>query len=630
MILIPNSWGSGLREFNPNHEPAGSPIGGRFAKKSGASFVNPVAGAKRGQPGALSYEDIETAAVDGDRFTVGGITAVRVNGRWHPVGASGPGFDRAASFATYVRIIGGPPSTGYGQDTLFKTLGTSYVATTGQSGQAALDTERTLSGEDPVAPPDPSAPGGEIFKEPPKSKGKKPQGTPVDHRIEDAEDHQAVADALGLGDVERLANEMFSEITSEKFRIEVSSEGGSSGSSDAPEPSEVQSEYDEWQMEQLSEAEGEAYQDQKTRYKRNVDRYAAEIEATYTTLLAEYRDRITIDNTMAGQQVVYDYGLDALLGEEGEGDEAFDDEGRLRTGTYKDRLRKIFERAIEEGQALPETFDGIFNDDDILSRSKYFNDDDGWDNWLNDEMMGDADIPSFNSWYESRYGIDPDDWGNSGDVDADSASLKFSCYGDKGTYIERTFNFKDGQLHVHHDYFQVGEKQPSGEGLGKDLFRGSFKAYERVGLELVTVYANIDLGGYSWARYGFVSENPSSTASSMKSQLATYVANDVLTSAEAGRILAAIGRHDPRNVWEMSDMRLRVGRERAEAAYSYLRRSEDEPKDVTYNRLLREDAKRGFLNIGKIVMANMNSWSGVLELSDADQMARLRAYLGLD
>jgi hypothetical protein len=30
--LVPDSWG--LREFNPNHEPAGSPVGGQFALKS--------------------------------------------------------------------------------------------------------------------------------------------------------------------------------------------------------------------------------------------------------------------------------------------------------------------------------------------------------------------------------------------------------------------------------------------------------------------------------------------------------------------------------------------------------------------------------------------------------------------
>jgi hypothetical protein len=37
MQLIPNSWGSSIREYNSNHEPGGTAKGGQFAKTSGAA-----------------------------------------------------------------------------------------------------------------------------------------------------------------------------------------------------------------------------------------------------------------------------------------------------------------------------------------------------------------------------------------------------------------------------------------------------------------------------------------------------------------------------------------------------------------------------------------------------------------
>lgn len=50
IALVPESWGSALLEYNPNHEPKGSPKGGRFAKAtgSGATAVRESAGDHKG------------------------------------------------------------------------------------------------------------------------------------------------------------------------------------------------------------------------------------------------------------------------------------------------------------------------------------------------------------------------------------------------------------------------------------------------------------------------------------------------------------------------------------------------------------------------------------------------------
>src|SRR5689334_869735 len=40
-------------------------------------------------------------------------------------------------------------------------------------------------------------------------------------------------------------------------------------------------------------------------------------------------------------------------------------------------------------------------------------------------------------------------------------------------------------------------------GFAKAVPRAQFDEYERLGVSFVTVHANIDVGGYAWARFGF-------------------------------------------------------------------------------------------------------------------------------
>ena len=54
-----------------------------------------------------------------------------------------------------------------------------------------------------------------------------------------------------------------------------------------------------------------------------------------------------------------------------------------------------------------------------------------------------------------------------------------------------------------HDGFQIiGEGK--GEGIGKQVLKAQFDEYERMGVTRAKVHANIDVGGYAWARFGFV------------------------------------------------------------------------------------------------------------------------------
>lgn len=95
----------------------------------------------------------------------------------------------------------------------------------------------------------------------------------------------------------------------------------------------------------------------------------------------------------------------------------------------------------------------------------------------------------------------------------------FSVSG-RGFYLERTFSKLDsGILDVHHDFFTL-DKKYQGKGLSKDVFRALYKQYKNVGVEQMTVFANIDVGGYTWARYGFYAEDKFNALSAVKSEKA--------------------------------------------------------------------------------------------------------------
>lgn len=56
--------------------------------------------------------------------------------------------------------------------------------------------------------------------------------------------------------------------------------------------------------------------------------------------------------------------------------------------------------------------------------------------------------------------------------------------------------------HVEHDTFELDESYQKG-GFGSRFYMNSEDAYRRAGVKAVMLTANIDVGGYAWARLGF-------------------------------------------------------------------------------------------------------------------------------
>ena len=143
----------------------------------------------------------------------------------------------------------------------------------------------------------------------------------------------------------------------------------------------------------------------------------------------------------------------------------------------------------------------------------------------------------------------------------------------------------DGSFTVEHDYFEVN-KAFQGKGFSKTVLRSFYQEYRAIGVTEIRVHANIDVGGYTWARYGFQAENYNDAFNAVRW--------DVLSSEQKTHVTRLI------DDW-----------------YSTRAKTETFPMkkiaDLTYGRkaLLGRD------------------WYGVLNLKDETQRQIFESYLGI-
>lgn len=111
------------------------------------------------------------------------------------------------------------------------------------------------------------------------------------------------------------------------------------------------------------------------------------------------------------------------------------------------------------------------------------------------------------------------------DLGDGTAYLCFDC--DKFTMGRSFYINQDGKREVHHDIFELN-KELQGKGISKGLFKELYKQYQACGIEIVTVDANIDVGGYTWARYGFCVKDKADALEAIQfSELSRHEANQV-------------------------------------------------------------------------------------------------------
>ena len=159
------------------------------------------------------------------------------------------------------------------------------------------------------------------------------------------------------------------------------------------------------------------------------------------------------------------------------------------------------------------------------------------------------------------------------DSDGDSSAI---------TAIHRSFNLND---HVaNHEYFLMPEEY-RGKDLGKQVIGSSVEYYRKIGIKKVNLNADLSVGGYAWAKYGFVPDQ--STWNNFRFNLSIQL--DTMKVMGIGdypeHIQKILENPDPKAIWALSDT---------------------------------PEGKKFLL--GK-------SWNGTLNLEDPESMARFDAYI---
>lgn len=481
-------------------------------------------------------------------------------------------------------------------------------------------------------------------------------------------EEDGVAEALGaLGvsvSARTIAEAMVSEVTGETFSVHVSatdSDGGPLRRNDGPDPSDVRDTYDEWVSERVSEQESDLHREDRGDYldaseasysvihgrvnELLGDRVVGGGDATEIAAREAWADPELRDHSLALAEKIYDTDLELV-----------DTDGRLRgrsiregTGLNDDaKLQQVVQDYLKEnpdakfapfpgnylGEPGGEHFDRKFR----AEHSKFFNSNDGLDNWIDDDQSSRIDVPSFDDWYEREYGHSPDDYGEGS---FDDANVEFTFSGSKGSSITRSFSMKDGELHVHHDYFKAGT---TGEGLSKQLYQGSLPMYDRMGVRSISTQANIDTGAYAWARYGFTADNPRSMAQHWKGEgERLFKDTGLFDAADWDNFTALLGDGtDGTIAWDLADARYYTTPERAMALAKEWERPpsryghmHNEPARAVFNKMLHDDAAKGVVNVGRLAMLaagrdgiDVEGWSATLDLQDEDSVKRLEGYVG--
>lgn len=123
-----------------------------------------------------------------------------------------------------------------------------------------------------------------------------------------------------------------------------------------------------------------------------------------------------------------------------------------------------------------------------------------------------------------------------------------------------------------------------GKGMAKDILRTFYKQYQKANIETIEIYANINVGGYAWGKYGF--------------------------QADVSDVKIILDRYT-RNYGEFAD-------EANEIFEEWLRFNADE---AYFPMHLLADT-----DFGKDLLLDTN-WNGILNLKDKQQVKRFEDYL---
>ena len=183
-------------------------------------------------------------------------------------------------------------------------------------------------------------------------------------------------------------------------------------------------------------------------------------------------------------------------------------------------------------------------------------------------------------------------------VGADGRLHMSGIIGDGGE-LKRNFDFEAGTVE-HESLILPNDRQAA--GLGKQLLASQVSTYKKMGLKAVNLTANINVGAYAWAKYGFVPDQKSwdRVRSAIKAKLDNMNPDEWGLKGDVADIHAALASENPQAIWAVVDSK------------ATLLNENDEEVPIAKHFLTGKNAP---------------DWDGSLRLDDATALKRFDSYV---
>lgn len=116
--------------------------------------------------------------------------------------------------------------------------------------------------------------------------------------------------------------------------------------------------------------------------------------------------------------------------------------------------------------------------------------------------------------------------------------------------LRRGIDFDHG--YAHHEIFTLRDGS-QGVGVAKTVLASQIALYQKLGIHTVSLHANIDVGGYAWAKYGFAPKYTDwmQLRQTIKDKLSFMIFD--LTVGEANGLSKLVASDDPKAIWAIAD-----------------------------------------------------------------------------
>ena len=106
--------------------------------------------------------------------------------------------------------------------------------------------------------------------------------------------------------------------------------------------------------------------------------------------------------------------------------------------------------------------------------------------------------------------------------------------GETAGFFDRRITSESGKLVAHHDLLSIYDDK-QGQGIGSKFIKASDEYYRKVGVDEIRLTANVDVGGYAWAKQGFDFVDPSA-AGGVIMKLADYNTDDAAYQGQVQKL----------------------------------------------------------------------------------------------